>query len=102
MCQGNGEVTAAHPFCVILQKDRLYFKGTDRGTDRAVFLDKREFTGPIYTQIKEAVDFVLRNIRLGATIDGLVRKEKYEPGSNKGNFVFSLYSIVCGGNGIKK
>ena len=48
MCQGNGEVTAAHPFCVILQKDRLYFKGTDRGTDRAVFLDKREFTGPIY------------------------------------------------------
>ena len=78
MCQGNGEVTAAHPFCVILQKDRLYFKGTDRGTDRAVFLDKREFTGPIYTQIEEAVDFVLRNIRLGATIDGLVRKEKYE------------------------
>ena len=47
-------------------------------TDRTVFLDKREFTGPIYTQIKEAVDFVLRNIRLGATIDGLVRKEKYE------------------------
>ncbi len=67
MCQGNGEVTAAHPFCVILQKDRLYFKGTDRAV-----------TGPIYTQIKEAVDFVLRNIRLGATIDGLVRKEKYE------------------------
>ena len=33
MCQGNGEVTAAHPFCVVLQKDRLYFKGTDRGTD---------------------------------------------------------------------
>ena len=61
-------------FCVILQKDRLYFKGTDH----AVFLDKREFTGPIYTQIKEAVDFVLRNIRLGATIDGLVRKEKYK------------------------
>ena len=67
MCQGNGEVTAAHPFCAVF-----------KGTDRAVFLDKREFTGPIYTQIEEAVDFVLRNIRLGATIDGLVRKEKYE------------------------
>ena len=35
-----------------------------KGTDRAVFLNKREFTGPIYTQIEEAVDFVLRNIRL--------------------------------------
>ena len=32
----------------------------------------------ITTQIEEAVDFVLRNIRLGATIDGSVRKEKYE------------------------
>lgn len=49
-----------------------------KGTNRAVFLDKREFTGPVYTQIEESVDFVLRNIRLGATIDGLVRKEKYE------------------------
>ena len=39
---------------------------------------KRELKGPIYTQIEEAVDFVLRNIRLGATIDGLVRKERYE------------------------
>ena len=49
-----------------------------KGTDRAVFLDKREFNGPIYNQIEEAVDFVLRNIRLGATIDELVRKERYE------------------------
>ena len=47
-------------------------------TERTVFLDKREFSGPLYTQIEEAVAFVLRNIRLGATIDGLVRKEKYE------------------------
>ena len=86
MCQGNGEVTAAHPFCVILQKDRLYFKGTDR----AVFLDKREFTGPIYTQIKEAVDFVLRNIRLGATIDGWCEKRNmsYRPEAIRENFVF--------------
>ena len=32
----------------------------------------------VYEQIEKAVDFVLRNIRLGATIEGLVRKEKYE------------------------
>ena len=41
-------------------------------------MDKREFTGPIYKQIENAVEFVLRNIRLGATIDGLVRRESYE------------------------
>lgn len=34
--------------------------------------------GPIYKQIEEAVGFVLRNIRLGATINGLIRKENYE------------------------
>ena len=26
MCQGNGEVTVVHPFCVIFQKDRLIVK----------------------------------------------------------------------------
>ena len=66
----------------MLTSDYFSFSKTQcavfKGTDRAVFLDKREFTGSIYTQIEEAVDFVLRNIRLGATINGLVRKEKYE------------------------
>ena len=41
-------------------------------------MDKREYTGPIYEQIEEAVDFVLRNIRLGAKIKGLQREESYE------------------------
>lgn len=66
----------------LLTSDYFPFSKTQcavfKGTDRTIFLDKREFTGPIYKQIEEAVDFVLRNIRLGATIDGLVRKEKYE------------------------
>ena len=26
MCQGNGEITVVHPFCVIFQEDSLYFK----------------------------------------------------------------------------
>ena len=67
---------------LLLTSDYFSFSKTQcavfKGTDSAMFLDKREFTGPIYTQIEEAEDFVLRNIRLGATIDGLVRKEKYE------------------------
>ena len=66
----------------LLTSDYFPFSKTQcavfKGTDRTVFLDKREFSGPIYTQIEEAVSFVLRNIRLGATIDGLVRREQYE------------------------
>lgn len=49
-----------------------------KGEDRAVFIDRREFTGPIYDQIEEAYQFVLKHINLGATIDGIVRKDKYE------------------------
>ena len=79
--QSEGQLLATNVYA-LLTSDYFSFSKTQcavfKGTDRAVFLDKREFTGPIYTQIEEAVDFVLRNIRLGATIDGLVRKEKYE------------------------
>ena len=79
--QSEGQFLATNAYA-LLTSDYFSFSKTQcavfKGIDRAVFLDKREFTGPIYTQIEEAVDFVLRNIRLGATIDGLVRKEKYE------------------------
>ena len=79
--QSDGECLATNAY-VLLTSDYFPFSKTQcavfKGTDRAVFLDKREFTGSIYTQIEDAVEFVLRNIRLGATIDGLVRKEKYE------------------------
>ena len=79
--QSEGQLLATNAYA-LLTSDYFSFSKTQcavfKGIDRAVFLDKREFIGPIYTQIEEAVDFVLRNIRLGATIDGLVRKEKYE------------------------
>lgn len=79
--QSEGRLLATNAYA-LLTSDYFPFSKTQcavfKGTDRAVFLDKREFTGPIYTQIEEAVDFVLRSIRLGATIDGLIRKEKYE------------------------
>lgn len=78
---GEGKLLATNAYA-LLTSDYFPFSKTQcavfKGTDRAVFLDKREFTGPICLQIEEAVDFVLRNIRLGATIDGLVRKEKFE------------------------
>ena len=49
-----------------------------KGTNRAVFLDRKEYEGPLYAQIDEAYRFVLRNIRMGAEIDGLYRRDVYE------------------------
>ena len=49
-----------------------------KGTTRAVFVDKREYTGPLWQQIEDAFQFVLRNIRLGAKLDGIYRRDIYE------------------------
>lgn len=79
--QGEGVLLASNAF-VLLTSDYFPFSKTQcavfKGTERDIFLDKREFTGPVYEQVENAVSFVLRNIRLGATIRGLVRKEAYE------------------------
>lgn len=49
-----------------------------KGKTRAVFVDRRQYDGPIYRQIDDAYDFVLRMIRMGAVIDGIVRQDIYE------------------------
>ena len=41
-----------------------------KGNTRTMFLDKREFTGPLWEQVESAVQFVLRNIRLGCRLVG--------------------------------
>lgn len=77
----GGDYLASNAF-VLLTSDFFQFSKTQcavfKGTDRSVFLDKREYTGPLYEQIDEALNFVLRNIRLEAKIEGLQRKEAYE------------------------
>ena len=52
--------------------------GMFKGKNRAVFVDKREYTGPLWQQIEDAFQFALRNIRLGARIEGIYRQDIYE------------------------
>jgi len=52
--------------------------GLFKGNERVVFIDKREFDGPVHEQIEEAYRFVLKHINLGAVINGLYREESYE------------------------
>ncbi len=52
--------------------------GMFKGKSRAVFVDKREYTGPLWQQIEDAFQFALRNIRLGARIEGIYRQDIYE------------------------
>lgn len=52
--------------------------GMFKGKNRAVFVDKREYTGPLWQQIEDAFQFALRNIRMGARIEGIYRQDIYE------------------------
>ena len=52
--------------------------GIFKGIDRAVFVDRREFTGTIQRQFEEAYRYVLGKINLGAKIEGMYRQDIYE------------------------
>ncbi|MCM1038388.1 MAG: putative DNA binding domain-containing protein [Ruminococcus sp.] len=49
-----------------------------KGTTRDVFIDQKEFSGPIYEQVENVYQFVLRHINMGAEIGGVYRNDFYE------------------------
>lgn len=77
----EGELVATNAF-VLLADDYFRFSkiqcGLFKGTDRDIFIDKKEYSGALYEQIEEAYKFVLKHINLGAEIEGLIRKDAYE------------------------
>lgn len=49
-----------------------------KGKTRAMFVDKCEYGGPLWKQVDDEFKFVLRNIHLGAKLEGIYRKDIYE------------------------
>jgi len=49
-----------------------------KGNEMDEFLDQRIVSGPLVNQVEETINFFKRNIRRGAKIEGLYRKEAYE------------------------
>ena len=52
--------------------------GVFKGTDRTMFLDRKEYHGALFEEIDEAYTYVLKNLRLGSEINGLFRKDIIE------------------------
>ena len=77
----EGAIHPTNAYIFLTGQDAFLSKiqcGMFKGTTRAVFVDKRDYEGPLWQQAEEAFQFVLRNIRLGAKIEGLYRKDIYE------------------------
>ena len=79
--KSGNQLLAANSF-ILLTSDYFRFAKIQcalfKGNDRDEFLDKKEYSGPLYEQIEEAYRFVLRHINRSAEINGLLRKERYE------------------------
>lgn len=81
LIERDGKDYPSNAFAILTGSGGLHVAtqcGVFKGTTKAVFVDRREYTGPLWEQIDEAFQFVLRNIHLGATIVGIYRQDVYE------------------------
>lgn len=81
LAEENGKIYPTNAYVFLLGLDSFLSRiqcGVFKGTTRAVFVDRREYTGPLWKQIENAYQFVLRNIHLGAKIEGIYRQDVYE------------------------
>ena len=81
LIERDGKDYPSNAFAILTGNGGLHVAtqcGVFKGTTKAVFVDRREYTGPLWEQIDEAFQFVLRNIHLGANIVGIYRQDIYE------------------------
>lgn len=77
----DGAIHPTNGYIYLAGQDPFYSMiqcGMFKGTTRAVFVDKREYTGPLWKQVEDAFQFVLRNIHLGSRLNGIYREDIYE------------------------
>ncbi len=79
----NGKVTVAGNLLFAKHPQRAMVQSQVRcarfkGNDELVFLDMKVLDGTVIEQVDEAMSFVRRNIRSGAKIEGLYRKDLWE------------------------
>ena len=81
LCKIGRNLCPTHAFELMTDNKNKFAKiqcALFKGTTRAVFIDQKEFCGPIYEQIEEAYQFILRHINMGADINGIYRNDSYE------------------------
>lgn len=77
----QGEIFPTNAFALLTGKMRMQpiiQCGLFKGKDRAYFVDRREFDGPIQNQVDMAYQYVLEKINMGMQIHGIYRQDVYE------------------------
>ena len=81
LCRSGRDLAPTHAFSLMTDNRSRFAKiqcALFKGNDRDLFIDKKEFEGPIYEQMSDAFQFILKHINIGAKVDGLYSKDVYE------------------------
>ena len=81
LVEQEGKLAPTNAYAILIGADVLHCTfqcAVFKDNERIIFVDRREFTGPVQDIIEDAYQFVLRNIHLGAVIEGLYRQDVYE------------------------
>lgn len=77
----EGKLVPTNAYAILTGADILHCTfqcAVFKDNERVIFVDRREFMGAVQDIIEDAYQFVLRNIHLGAVIEGLYRQDVYE------------------------
>ena len=81
LCRSGRDLAPTHAFSLLTDNHSRFAKiqcALFKGNDRDLFIDKKEYEGPIYEQMSDAFQFILKHINIGAKVDGLYSKDVYE------------------------
>lgn len=81
LIERNGKYYPSNAYAILTGCGALHVVtqcGVFKGTTKETFVDRREYTGPVWDQIDQAYQFVLRNIHVGAAFEGIYRQDIYE------------------------
>ena len=77
----QGEIFPTNAFALLsgrMRRQPVIQCALFKGKDRAYFIDRREFDGPIQEQVESAYQYVLEKINMGMEIHGIYRQDIYE------------------------
>jgi predicted HTH transcriptional regulator len=77
----NGEILPTNAYALLTGQMRTQPTiqcAVFKGTNRAYFVDRREYDGPIQNQVEAAFQYVLEKINMGMQIRGIYRQDMYE------------------------
>ena len=81
LAEENGKVLPTNAYALLtgtMRMQPVIQCGVFKGTDRAYFVDRREFEGSIQEQVDATFQYVLEKINLGMKIQGIYRQDVYE------------------------